>query len=121
MILMLTIQYKHEIIRTAHGPPYPGSHILLYIVHETQIDAAYKQKKSTSKLLEEQASEWQQERDDFTHEIETLSAQLRDREKKCTAYGHVVKEVGYIYCYQVLNGQKSSLNCRPYHICMLHS
>ncbi|KAJ6602135.1 hypothetical protein Bhyg_17271, partial [Pseudolycoriella hygida] len=34
-----------------------------------QIDAAYKHKKATSKLLEQQALEWQQERDDFTKEI----------------------------------------------------
>lgn len=60
-----------------------------------QIEAAYKQKKATSKLLDDQAIEWQQERDEFGQEMKKLKAQLNEREKECIAYGHVVKEVCY--------------------------
>ncbi|KAG4070360.1 hypothetical protein HA402_006502 [Bradysia odoriphaga] len=60
---------------------------------QEQIDAAYKHKKATSKLLEQQALEWQQERDDFTKEIDRLNAQIRDKEKELHTYCLVAKEV----------------------------
>lgn len=58
-----------------------------------QIDAADKQKKATLKFLEEQATEREQERDDFTKEIEKLKTQLRDKEKDCNSYIRVINEV----------------------------
>lgn len=58
-----------------------------------QIDAADKQKKATLQFLEEQATEREQERDDFTKEIERLKIQLRDREKDCSSYIRVINEV----------------------------
>lgn len=49
-------------------------------------------------MLEQQALEWQQERDDFTKEIDRLNAQIRDKEKEIHTYSMVVKEV----CCQLL-------------------
>lgn len=43
--------------------------------------------------MEQQALEWQQERDDFTKEIDRLNGQIRDKEKELHTYSLVVKEV----------------------------
>lgn len=58
-----------------------------------QINAADKQKKATLQFLEEQAAEREQERDDFTKEIETLKMQLREKEKERNAFERACKEV----------------------------
>lgn len=52
-------------------------------------------------MLEQQALEWQQERDDFTKEIDRLSAQIRDKEKELHTYSLVVKEVCCELLYEV--------------------
>lgn len=43
--------------------------------------------------MEEQATEREQERDDFTKEIDNLKGQLREKDKECNLYIRVVKEV----------------------------
>lgn len=63
------------------------------MINKTQIEAADKQLKATRQFLEEQAFEREQERDEFTKEIEKLHAQLREREKEKNSYERVSKEV----------------------------
>lgn len=59
----------------------------------TQIDAADKQLRATRQFLEEQAAEREQERDDFTKEIEKLKSLIRDKEKDKSSFERVSKEV----------------------------
>lgn len=58
-----------------------------------QIDAADKQRKATLNFLDEQAAEREQERDEFTKEIERLKTQLRDKDKERQMHERIAKEV----------------------------
>lgn len=58
-----------------------------------QIDAADKQRKATLNFLDEQAAEREQERDEFTREIERLKVQLRDKDKERQMHERIAKEV----------------------------
>lgn len=47
--------------------------------------------------MEDQAAEREQERDEFTKEIERLKSQLKDRDKERNSYERISKEV----CFNV--------------------
>lgn len=61
--------------------------------NQLQIDAADKQRKATLNFLDEQAAEREQERDDFTKEIERLNLQIRDKDKDRQMHERMTKEV----------------------------
>ena len=58
-----------------------------------QIDTADKQLKATRQFMEEQATEREQERDDFLREIERLKAELRDKDKLNSSFANASEEV----------------------------
>lgn len=63
-----------------------------------QIAAADKQLRSTRAFLEEQASEREQERDEFNKELSRLREQLRDRDKDWTTKERFATEVSTHVC-----------------------
>lgn len=58
-----------------------------------QIEAADKQLKATRQFLEDQAAEREQERDEFSKEIEKLRAIVKEREKDRSSQESLAKEV----------------------------
>lgn len=58
-----------------------------------QIEAADKQLKATRQFLEDQAAEREQERDEFSKEIEKLRLIVKEKDKEKTAQDSLTKEV----------------------------
>lgn len=70
-----------------------GIRILTLTTLWVQIEAADKQLKSTRQFLEEQAIEREQERDEFSREIERLKGDLKDKDKGKSSHELLKKEV----------------------------
>ena len=68
-------------------------HIIIVTITLLQIAAADKQLRSTRAFLEEQATEREQERDEFNKELSRLQEQLRDRDKEWTTKERFATEV----------------------------
>lgn len=64
-----------------------------------QIEAADKQLKSTRQFLEEQAIEREQERDEFSREIERLKGELKDKDKGKSSHELLKKEVNIGFAF----------------------
>lgn len=62
-----------------------------------QIEAADKQLRSTRQFLEEQATEREHERDEFSREIERLKGQLKDKDKDKSSHELLRKEVNWLF------------------------
>lgn len=62
------------------------------------MEAADKQLRSTRAFLEEQALEREQERDEFTREIERLTELLRERDRDWTSHKQFISEVSTSTC-----------------------
>lgn len=76
-----------------------GSRILTLTTLWVQIEAADKQLKSTRQFLEEQAIEREQERDEFSREIERLKGDLKDKDKGKSSHELLKKEVNIGFAF----------------------
>lgn len=68
-------------------------------IFDSQIEAADKQLRATRQFLEDQAAEREQERDEFSKEIETLRATIKEKDKDKTSqetYQKEVKQFSYV-------------------------
>lgn len=84
--------------------------------HNVQIVAADKQLRSTRAFLEEQATEREQERDEFNKELSRLQEQLRDRDKDWTTKERFANEVSANTRYLLTLGLLftiTSTHCKP--------
>lgn len=68
-------------------------HFCLSDFSNLQIEAADKQLKATRQFLEDQAAEREQERDEFSKEIEKLRLIVKEKDKEKTAQDSLTKEV----------------------------
>lgn len=66
---------------------------LLFFSSLSQIEAADKQLKATRQFLEDQAAEREQERDEFSKEIEKLRVIVKEKNKDITSQDNHQKEV----------------------------
>jgi septal ring factor EnvC (AmiA/AmiB activator) len=66
--------------------------ILIFYLN-SQIEAADKQLKATRQFLEDQATEREQERDEFSKEIEKLRVIVKEKDKNITSQDSYQKEV----------------------------
>lgn len=89
--------------------PWFGFHIHSQFSHFLQLEVADKQLKCDRKFLDDQTTEREQERDEFTKEIEKLRAQLKERDKERTAYDRTEKEVNTNF-FTVMHVHKSTHN-----------
>lgn len=64
-----------------------------YLLSSSQIEAADKQLKATRQFLEDQAAEREQERDEFSKEIEKLRVIVKEKDKDITSQDNQKKEV----------------------------
>lgn len=65
----------------------------IFLMVDSQIEAADKQLKATRQFLEDQAAEREQERDEFGREIEKLRVIVKEKDKDMTSQGTLEKEV----------------------------
>lgn len=66
---------------------------LISTFSSSQIEAADKQLKATRQFLEDQAAEREQERDEFSKEIDKLRILVKDKDKDKSSQESMVKEV----------------------------
>lgn len=81
-----------------------------------QIEAADKQLKATRQFLEDQAAEREQERDEFSKEIEKLRQIVKEKDKDKSSQDSCQKEVKNIYF-----SYDSVPLCRSFKILILHN
>lgn len=65
----------------------------------SQIEAADKQLKATRQFLEDQAAEREQERDEFSKEIEKLRVIVKEKDKDITSQDNHRKEVRHFFIH----------------------